>query len=41
MKRALYLNGDKWADLGPDQYANGDPDWLLLVAALVFWFCGG
>lgn len=35
--RALYLNGSKWADLGPVP----DTRWLAAIAAVMFWVCGG
>lgn len=37
MKRALYLNGDKWSDLG----RKPDLRWLYLLAAIAFFVCGG
>jgi hypothetical protein len=35
MKRALYLNGDRWADLGPDQRDLGP---LLAIGLFVMFF---
>jgi hypothetical protein len=37
MKRALYLNGSKWADLGPER----DLRWLCLIAHIAMIVCGG